>query len=250
MVILRSQREIERIASAGRVAASTLSLLAEHVSPGMSTLELDEMAEDFIRSQGAVPACKGYYGFPASVCISVNEGVVHGIPSAHRKLCDGDIVSLDLVVQKDGFMGDTAITVPVGEIDEASQQLLEVTEQALYQGIAAAVVGNHIGDIGYAVQSYVRPYRYGVVMEYVGHGIGTEMHAEPEVPNYGKPGEGLRLEAGMVICIEPMINMGKAQTKTLKDGWTVITADRKRSAHFEHTVAITEDGPLILTERS
>ena len=250
MVILRSRREIERIASAGHVAAATLSLLAKHVAPGISTLELDELAEDFIRSQGAVPACKGYYGFPASVCISVNEGVVHGIPSAHHKLRDGDIVSLDLVVQKDGFMGDTAITVPVGEIDEASRQLLEVTEQALYQGIAAAVVGNHIGDIGHAVQSYVRPYRYGVVMEYVGHGIGTEMHAEPEVPNYGKPGEGLRLEAGMVICIEPMINMGKAQTKTLKDGWTVMTADRKRSAHFEHTVAITEDGPLILTERS
>lgn len=250
MIILRSQREIERIQAAGKIAADTLTLLAKHAVPGVTTKELDELAEEFIRSQGAIPACKGYYGYPASVCISINEAVVHGIPNAHTVLRNGDIVSLDLVVQKDGFMGDTAITVPVGTIDEACKQLLEVTEAALYEGIRAAVPGNHVGDIGHAVESYVKPYHYGVVEDYVGHGIGTEMHADPTVPNYGNPGEGDKLEAGMIICIEPMINMGTKQVRTLHDEWTVITRDRKPSAHFEHTVAITEDGPLILTERS
>ena len=165
-------------------------------------------------------------------------------------LKEGDIVSLDLVVTKDGFMGDTAMTVPVGEISPKTQQLLDVTQGALAAGIAAAVVGNHVGDIGHAVSAFVEPYHYGVVKEYVGHGIGTEMHAEPEVPNYGTPHTGDRLEAGMILCIEPMINLGTAQVRTLKDGWTVVTKDRKPSAHFEHTIAITDDGPRILTERS
>lgn len=250
MLILRSEREIERIRAAGKIAADTLTLLHRNARPGVTTKELDTMAEEYIRSCDAVPACKGYYGFPASVCISVNEAVVHGIPSDRIVLRDGDIVSFDLVVQKDGFMGDTAMTVGIGTIDEASEQLLRVTEESLMAGIAAAVVGNHVGDIGHAVESYVRPYGYGVVEDYVGHGIGTDMHAEPEVPNYGKPGSGDRLEAGMVICIEPMINMGTKKVRTLRDGWSVVTRDKKRSAHFEHTLAITADGPVILTERS
>ena len=250
MIILRSAREIERIAAAGKIAAQTLQLLASKAVPGISTWELDQIAEEYIVQQGAIPECKGYYGFPSSVCISVNEGVVHGIPSKRVILKEGDIVSLDLVVTKDGFMGDTAMTVPVGKISPKTQQLLDVTQGALAAGIAAAVVGNHVGDIGHAVSAFVAPYHYGVVKEYVGHGIGTEMHAEPEVPNYGTPHTGDRLEAGMILCIEPMINLGTAQVRTLKDGWTVVTKDRKPSAHFEHTIAITDDGPRILTERS
>ena len=250
MIILRSAREIERIAAAGKIAAQTLQLLASKAVPGISTWEPDQIAEEYIVQQGAIPECKGYYGFPGSVCISVNEGVVHGIPSKRVILKEGDIVSLDLVVTKDGFMGDTAMTVPVGKISPKTQQLLDVTQGALAAGIAAAVVGNHVGDIGHAVSAFVAPYHYGVVKEYVGHGIGTEMHAEPEVPNYGTPHTGDRLEAGMILCIEPMINLGTAQVRTLKDGWTVVTKDRKPSAHFEHTIAITDDGPRILTERS
>ncbi len=250
MLILRSPREIERIRAAGKIAADTLTLLQQRALPGMTTKELDALAEEYIRSCDAVPACKGYYGFPASVCISVNETVVHGIPSDRVVLRDGDIVSFDLVVQKDGFMGDTAMTVGIGEIDDASAQLLRVTQESLAAGIAAALVGNHVGDIGHAVESYVRPYGYGVVEDYVGHGIGTEMHAEPEIPNYGTPGTGDVLEAGMVICIEPMINMGTKRVRTLRDGWSVVTRDKQRSAHFEHTLAITDDGPVILTERS
>lgn len=250
MIILRSAREIERIAAAGKIAAQTLQLLASKAVPGISTWELDQIAEEYIVQQGAIPECKGYYGFPGAVCISVNEGVVHGIPSKRVILKEGDIVSLDLVVTKDGFMGDTAMTVPVGKISPKTQQLLDVTQGALAAGIAAAVVGNHVGDIGHAVSAFVAPYHYGVVKEYVGHGIGTEMHAEPEVPNYGTPHTGDRLEAGMILCIEPMINLGTAQVRTLKDGWTVVTKDRKPSAHFEHTIAITDDGPRILTERS
>ena len=243
MIILRSAREIERIAAAGKIAAQTLQLLASKAVPGISTWELDQIAEEYIVQQGAIPECKGYYGFPGSVCISVNEGVVHGIPSKRVILKEGDIVSLDLVVTKDGFMGDTAMTVPVGKISPKTQQLLDVTQGALAAGIAAAVVGNHVGDIGHAVSAFVAPYHFG-------HGIGTEMHAEPEVPNYGTPHTGDRLEAGMILCIEPMINLGTAQVRTLKDGWTVVTKDRKPSAHFEHTIAITDDGPRILTERS
>lgn len=250
MIILRSLREIARIQAASKIAADTLTLLKRHARPGISTAELDRMAEEYIVSQGAIPACKGYQGFPSSVCISPNEGVVHGIPSERKILRAGDIVSFDLVVEKDGFMGDTAITVPVGEVDAESRQLLAVTEGALQAGIAAAQAGAHVGDIGHAVSAYVAPYRYGIVRDFVGHGIGTEMHAEPQVPNYGKPGKGERLEVGMVLCIEPMVNAGTAKVKTLRDRWTVVTADKKRSAHFEHTIAITADGPMILTERS
>ncbi len=250
MIILRSRREIERIRAAGKIAADTLTMLAEHTVPGVSTAELDSLAEEFIRSHGAIPACKGYRGFPSSVCISVNEGVVHGIPSPQIILRDGDIVSLDLVVEKDGFMGDTAITVPVGAIDEKKERLLRATEEALYVGINAAVVGAHVGDIGYAIQEFIKPYGYGIIQEYTGHGIGTEMHAEPNVPNYGKPGTGDVLDPGMILCIEPMINLGRRYVRTLKDGWTVVTKDRQPSAHFEHTIAVTADGPLILTERS
>lgn len=250
MIILRSQREIELIKQAGKITADTLTLLASKVVPGISTQELDEIAEKYIRQQDAIPACKGYFGFPASLCTSVNEQVVHGIPSVDKILCEGDIISLDLVVAKDGYMGDSAITVPVGKVNDDLLKLMQVTEESLRKGIEAAIVGNHVGDIGYAVSSFVKPHGYGVVEDYVGHGIGTDMHEEPEIPNFGTPGHGPLLEEGMVICIEPMINIGTKDVKVLKDEWTVVTKDHKRSAHFEHTLVITNNGPIVLTERS
>ena len=208
------------------------------------------MAEKYIRDRGGIPSEKGYYGYPGSICASVNEVVVHGIPSARKILRKGDIISLALVVELNGYMGDSCITVPVGHCSKKVAQLLKVTEESLYAGIKQAVVGNHIGDIGHAVESTVKPYGYGVLRDYVGHGIGTEMHEDPEVPNYGQPGHGPILEEGMVICIEPMITMGSPDTYTLRDGWGVVTYDGLPSAHFEHTVAITKDGPRILTMRS
>lgn len=250
MIIIHTPEEIEKIAKASKLCADTLSLLEKAVKPGISTLDLDTMAEKFIRDNGGIPSCKGYEGYPATLCTSVNDVVVHGIPSAKKILHKGDIISIDLVVELDGYMGDSCITVPVGHTNKKNMQLIQVTEQALFAGIKQAIPGNHVGDIGHAVESTVKPYGYGVLKEYVGHGIGTDMHEDPEIPNYGTPGHGPRLEEGMVICIEPMINMGSADIITLRDGWGVVTADGKPAAHIEHTVAITKDGPKILTLRS
>lgn len=250
MITIRTPEEIEKIALASKLTADTLSLLEKTVRPGISTLELDRIAEEYIRSNGGIPSCKGYEGYPASLCTSVNDMVVHGIPSAKKFLRKGDIISIDLVVELNGYMGDSCITIPVGHTNKKNLQLIEVTEQALFAGIKQAVPGNHVGDIGYAVEKTVKPYGYGVLREYVGHGIGTDMHEDPEVPNYGTPGHGPRLEEGMVICIEPMITMGSPDILTLRDGWGVVTADGKPAAHIEHTVAITKDGPKILTLRS
>lgn len=250
MITIRTPEEIEKIALASKLTADTLSLLEKTVRPGISTLELDRIAEEYIRSNGGIPSCKGYEGYPASLCTSVNDMVVHGIPSAKKILRKGDIISIDLVVELNGYMGDSCITIPVGHTNKKNLQLIEVTEQALFAGIKQAVPGNHVGDIGYAVEKTVKPYGYGVLREYVGHGIGTDMHEDPEVPNYGAPGHGPRLEEGMVICIEPMITMGSPDILTLRDGWGVVTADGKPAAHIEHTVAITKDGPKILTLRS
>ena len=225
MIIIHTPEEIEKIAAASRLTADTLSMLEKAVKPGMSTLELDHLAEKFIRDHGGVPAEKGYEGYPGSICASVNDTVVHG------------------------YMGDSCITVPVGHTNKKNMQLIKATEGALFAGIKQAVVGNTVGDIGHAVESYVKPYGYGVLREYVGHGIGTDMHEDPEIPNYGTPGHGPRLEEGMCICIEPMITMGSADIISLRDGWGVVTADGKPSAHVEHTIAITKDGPRILTLR-
>lgn len=247
MITIRTPKEIEKIAAASKLTADTLSMLAKEVKAGISTLDLDKMAEEFIRANGGIPACKGYEGYPATLCTSVNEVVVHGIPSAKRILRKGDIISIDLVVEVDGYKGDSCITVPVGRTSKKNMKLIEVTENALFAGIKQAVVGNHVGDIGHAIESFVKPYGYGVLREYVGHGIGTEMHEEPEIPNYGTPGHGPRLEEGMCICIEPMITMGSEKVYTLKDGWSVLTKDGLPSAHMEHTLVITEEGPEILT---
>lgn len=249
MITIYTSEEIEKIAAAGKLTADTLSMLEKAVCPGISTLELDEMAEKFIRSRGGIPSCKGYEGFPGSICASVNDTVVHGIPSARKILKKGDIISLDLVVELNGYMGDSCITVPVGHTNKKNAQLLKVTEEALFAGIKQAVPGNTVGDIGHAVESYVRPYGYDVLRDYVGHGIGIEMHEDPEIPNYGTPGHGSRLEEGMVICIEPMVTMGRADIITLRDGWGVVTADGLPAAHCEHTIAITGNGPRILTLR-
>ncbi|EFR43187.1 type I methionyl aminopeptidase [Dialister micraerophilus] len=250
MITIRTPKEIEKIAAASKLTADTLSMLAKEVKAGISTLDLDKMAEEFIRANGGIPACKGYEGYPATLCTSVNEVVVHGIPSAKRILRKGDIISIDLVVEVDGYKGDSCITVPVGRTSKKNMKLIEVTENALFAGIKQAVVGNHVGDIGHAIESFVKPYGYGVLREYVGHGIGTEMHEEPEIPNYGTPGHGPRLEEGMCICIEPMITMGSEKVYTLKDGWSVLTKDGLPSAHMEHTLVITEEGPEILTLRN
>lgn len=250
MITIRTPKEIEKIAAASKLTADTLSMLAKEVKAGISTLDLDKMAEEFIRANGGIPACKGYEGYPATLCTSVNEVVVHGIPSAKRILRKGDIISIDLVVEVDGYKGDSCITVPVGRTSKKNMKLIEVTENALFAGIKQAVVGNHVGDIGHAIESFVKPYGYGVLREYVGHGLGTEMHEEPEIPNYGTPGHGPRLEEGMCICIEPMITMGSEKVYTLKDGWSVLTKDGLPSAHMEHTLVITEEGPEILTLRN
>lgn len=246
--LLKSPREIEIMARGGVILHATLMHLKDQVRVGISTLELDQMCEAFIRSHaGAEPAFKGLYGFPGSACISINEEVVHGIPSRKRVLRDGDIVTLDVGVKLDGMYTDSAITVPVGEIDEETQRLLDVTRASLDAGIAAAVADNHVGDIGAAVQAVVEAAGFGVVRELVGHGVGFSPHEELQIPNYGKPKRGKKLSVGLTIAIEPMVNVGTAKIRTLSDKWTVVTADGKRSAHFEHTVAITEDGPRIIT---
>lgn len=246
--LLKSPREIEIMARGGALLHQTLLHMQQHVRPGISTGELDQLCESFIRSHaGAEPAFKGLYGFPGSACISVNEEIVHGIPSRKRVLHDGDIVTLDVGVKLEGMFTDSAITVPVGNIDDDTKKLLDVTRRSLDAGIAAAVADNHVGDIGAAVQAVVEAEGFSVVRELVGHGVGFSPHEELQIPNYGKPKRGKKLSVGLTIAIEPMVNVGTAKTRTLSDKWTVVTADGKRSAHFEHTVAITENGPRIIT---
>jgi methionyl aminopeptidase len=248
VIQLKSAREIETMARGGRILAQTLAVLRDAVRPGMTTADLDTIAEEFIRSHpGATPAFKGLYGFPGAICISVNEEIVHGIPSRKRVLNRGDIVTLDVGVVYEGLYTDAAETVPVGEIDDESRRLLEVTRRALDAGIDAARLGNHIGDIGHAVQTLVEQAGFSVVRELVGHGVGHGPHEEPQVPNHGKPKRDKRLLAGLTIAIEPMVNAGRPGTRTLSDKWTVVTVDGRRSAHFEHTVAVTENGPRVLT---
>jgi methionyl aminopeptidase len=250
MITIKSAREIETMAAAGRIVAETLALMGRTVRPGVSTKELDRVAEEFIRSHpGAVPSFKGLYDFPATLCTSINHEVVHGIPSARRVLRAGDCISVDVGVHLDGLHADSAATFPVGEVSPEARRLLQVTQDALAAGIAQARAGNHVGDIGHAVQTVAEGAGYSVVREMVGHGIGASFHEEPQVPNYGKPKRGPRLAAGMTIAIEPMVNIGAADIRTLSDKWTVVTADGTLSAHFEHTVAIGENGsaPRILT---
>ena len=248
MIQLKSPREIEVMAAGGRILGATIELLTSRVIPGISTGELDQIADEFIRShEGAVPAFKGLYGFPGSVCLSVNQEIVHGIPSPKRVLREGDIISLDVGVKYQGFYTDAAATVPVGRVSDETQRLLDVTKQALAAGIAAAQLGNHTGDIGAAIFDVVERAHFTVAKDLVGHGVGVEPHEEPQVPNFGKPKRGTKLVAGLTIAIEPMVNIGRADTRTLSDKWTVVTADGTRSAHFEHTVAVTDNGPRILT---
>lgn len=248
MIQLKSKREIEIMARGGRILAETHNMLRREVRAGLSTADIDKLAEEFIRShEGATPSFKGLYGFPASICASINEEIVHGIPSKKRILKDGDILSIDAGVQLEGYHTDAATTVPIGEIDALSQKLLDVTQQSLDAGIAAAVLGNHLGDIGAAVQTVVERAGFNVTRDLVGHGIGTTFHEDPQVPNYGKPKRGAKLLAGLTIAIEPMVMTGGYYTRQLSDKWTVVTADGSRAAHFEHTVAITADGPVVLT---
>lgn len=248
MIQLKSAREIEIMAEGGRILGATVAMLEREVRPGMSTADLDALAEEFIRGHdGAVPAFKGLYGFPGSVCTSINHEIVHGIPSTKRILRDGDIVSIDVGVGYRGYFTDSAVTVPVGTVDAEAERLLSVTQSSLAAGIAAAKAGAHIGDIGAAVQAVVENAGFSVVRDLVGHGIGAEFHEEPQVPNYGKPRRGVKLVPGLTLAIEPMVNAGGPATRTLPDKWTIVTVDGSRSAHFEHTVAITENGPRVLT---
>ena len=238
MIYLKTHEEIELLRENNLLVSATLAELAKHIKPGVTTLELDKIAEDFIRSHGAVPSFLGYNGFPNTLCMSVNEQVVHGIPSSKTVLKEGDIVSVDCGTYMNGFCGDSAYTFCVGEVDEEVRNLLKVTKEALYIGIQNAVQGKRIGDIGYAIQQYCESHSYGVVREFVGHGIGKEMHEDPQVPNYGKRGYGTLLKKGLCIAIEPMITLGNRQVIMERDGWTVRTRDRKCAAHFEHTIAV------------
>lgn len=247
MVVLKTGRELSVMKEACRISAGALKIAGEAVEPGVTTAELDRIAENYIRSQGGEPNFKNYEGYPATACISVNNEVIHGIPSKSRRLEAGDIVSIDLGAKFDGYHGDNAATFACGDISEQAKRLMSVTHDALYQGIAAALAGGRVGDISYAVQSFVEKNGFSVVREFVGHGIGTHLHEAPEVPNFGSPGHGIRLLPGMTLAIEPMVNAGKSGVRVLPDGWTVLTKDGSLSAHFEHTVAITPDGPLIMT---
>ena len=251
MITLKSPREIDTMAAAGKIVADTLALMERSARPGVSTKDLDRQAEEFIRSHpGARPSFKGLYDFPATLCTSINSEVVHGIPSAKRVLKEGDLISVDVGVQLEGLHADSAATFPVGSVPPEAQRLLQVTKDALAAGIAQAKAGNHVGDIGHAVQQVAESAGYSVVREMVGHGIGSAFHEEPQVPNFGKPKRGARLVPGMTIAIEPMVNVGGAEIRTLSDKWTVVTVDGSLSAHFEHTVAIAENGeqPRILTK--
>jgi methionyl aminopeptidase len=244
---IRSQREIELIRASSRIVAEVLERMRDWVVPGVTGIELDRRAEELMRARGGVPSFKGYLGYPASICVSINEQVVHGIPS-ERKLEEGDLVGVDVGVVKNGYHGDAARTLPVGEVSAEAKKLLEIGEEALRRGIDAARPGNYVGDIGFAVQSFVEKSGYSVVRDLVGHGIGERLHEDPQVPNHGRRGTGEPLQAGMVLAIEPMVNVGGWRVVTLPDHWTVVTADRSLSVHFENTVAINENGPEVLTQ--
>lgn len=246
MIILKSKAELEVMREAGRIVALTHQELAKAIKPGVTTKQLDELAETFIRSMGAIPSFKGYGGFPGSICTSVNEELVHGIPGK-RTLQEGDIISLDIGAQFQGFHGDSAWTYPVGTISPENQMLLRVTEESLFKGLEQARSGARLSDISHAIQVHAEAAGFTLVREYVGHGIGQNLHEDPQVPNYGPPNRGPRLKPGMVLAVEPMVNAGERYVRTLEDNWTVVTVDRKNCAHFEHTIAITEDGYEIFT---
>lgn len=248
MIVLKTSRELALMKEACRISAGALKVAGEAVRPGISTWEIDKIAYDYIKSQGAEPNFLGLYGFPATACISINDEVIHGIPSKKRILKSGDIVSIDLGAKIGGYNGDNAATFACGDVSDEAKRLMDTTRESLYEAIKFAVPGGRLGDIAHAVQSFCEERGYGVVREYTGHGIGKELHEDPSVPNYGTAGRGVRLLAGMTLAIEPMINQGTARIKVLPDGWTVKTLDGKLSAHFEHTVAITKDGPVILTK--
>ena len=247
MIVLRTAKEIEKMRKACIISAEALQVAGEAVKPGVTTYEIDQIAYRYIKKQGAEPNFLHLYGFPATACISINDEVIHGIPSKDRVLMEGDIVSIDLGAKADGYNGDNAATFAVGKISDEAKRLCDTTRESLYKGIEQAVAGNRIGDIGNAVQAYCEERGYGVVRDYVGHGVGKKLHEEPSVPNFGHAGRGIRLSPGMTLAIEPMINLGTYKVKQLSDGWTVKTADGKVSAHFEHTVAITSNGPVIMT---
>jgi methionyl aminopeptidase len=247
LIIAKSAKDLDKMRAVGELIAEVREALRGMVTPGISTMELNNAAEKMIRDAGAIPTFIGYHGFPYAICASVNDEIVHGF-SKTTPLKEGDIVSLDMAATYQGFVGDTAITVPVGEITDDLKQLIKVTEESLEAGIAASRVNNRIGDIGYAVQQVAEKYGYGIVRDYTGHGIGRQMHEAPQIPNYGRPGTKERIRAGYCFAIEPMLNMGTHETRTLSDKWTVVTLDGKPSAHFEHTLAVTADGPEVLTE--
>ena len=247
MIVLKTGRELNIMKEACRISAGALQTAGKAVEPGVTTAEIDRLAEEYIRSQGGEPNFKNYEGYPATACISINNEVIHGIPSSKRKLCAGDIVSIDLGAKFDGYHGDNAATFACGDVTPEAKRLMDTTRESLYEGIKAACAGGRIGDIGHAVQAYVEARGYSVVRKFVGHGVGTHLHEAPEVPNFGTPGRGIRLLPGMTLAIEPMVNAGGADVKVLPDGWTVLTKDGSLSAHFEHTVAITADGPQIMT---
>jgi methionyl aminopeptidase len=249
VIVCRSAVELERMREAGRLVGEVLTELSAAVGPGVSTAELDEIAERRIRQAGGTPAFKGYHGYPATICASINDEVIHGIPSGRRVLAEGDVISIDVGAALDGYYGDSAVTLPVGPVSEQAATLLRVTEESLYKAIEQARPGRRVSDIGHAVQRHVEAFGFSVVREFVGHGIGVRMHEEPQVPNYGEPGHGPRLAEGMVLAIEPMVNAGKPAVKVLADGWTAVTRDTSLSAHFEHTVAVTAGEPWILTAR-
>ena len=246
MIIIKSQKEIEIMREAGKIVAETHEILRSAITPGISTLELDKIAEENIRKYNAIPSFKGYGGFPGTICASVNEEVVHGIPG-NRVLKDGDIVSLDVGAYYKGYHSDSAKTHGVGIISEEDRKLIEVAKESFYEGIKFAKLGYRLSDISHAIQAHVEKHGFSVVRDLVGHGVGSELHEDPQIPNYGSPGKGPKLKEGMVLAIEPMVNAGKFHVKMLGDGWTIVTIDSKKSAHYEHTIAITEDGPLILT---
>ena len=248
MIIIKSPREIEIMRQAGKILAETREMLVPHIKPGITTAKLDKLAEEFIISKGATPSFKDYNGFTGSLCTSINEVVVHGIPSKRAVLKSGDIITIDIGVYYQGYHADSAYTYPVGIVKDDIKQLLKVTEESLYEGLKHAIPGNHLSNISHAIQEYVSPYGYGIVEEFTGHGIGKELHEEPYVPNFGNPNEGPILREGMTFCVEPMINLGTKHVKVLRDNWTTVTIDRKASAHFEHTIVITKDGYDILTK--
>jgi methionyl aminopeptidase len=249
VIVCRSEAEIAKMWTANQLVADVLAKVEAAVRPGVSTMDLDQLAEQLVRDGGAEPAFKGYRGYPATLCTSVNEEVVHGIPSKSRLLQDGDVVSIDMGVKMGGYYGDSAVTVAVGTVPAKTAELLRVTRESLERAIEQVQVGGRLSDVSHAVQTWVERHGFSIVREFVGHGIGEKLHEEPQIPNYGQPGRGPKLAPGMVLAIEPMVAMGQPETKVLKDGWTAVTRDRSLAAHFEHTVAVTDDGPLILTAR-